>query len=128
MKKAHDSMQWVQRAEEDYQLCRSSLRRKTPLTYGATFHAQQCGEKYLKALLSIHQVSFPHTHDLSALGSLCQLNGIILPISEDDLEKLSAYAVEARYPGIQLTVEEAKDAFRISQSIRKYARKLIIIP
>ena len=46
-----DPLAWVHRAEEDYLLARSALRRKVPLTYGTTFHAQQCAEKYLKALL-----------------------------------------------------------------------------
>jgi hypothetical protein len=31
-------------AEEDLALARSALQRKTPLTYGATFHAQQCDD------------------------------------------------------------------------------------
>ena len=50
---------WVARAEEDFTLARSALRRKRPLIYGATFHAQQCVEKYLKALLVARGWSFP---------------------------------------------------------------------
>jgi len=50
MSESTDPQAWVLRAEEDYLLCRSALRRKVPLRYGATFHAQQCAEKYLKAL------------------------------------------------------------------------------
>ena len=46
-----ETLAWVARAEEDYVLARSSMRRKKPLTYGASFHAQQCAEKYLKATL-----------------------------------------------------------------------------
>lgn len=72
---------------------------------------------------------FPRTHDLAALGGLCQRHGIILPVREDDLERLSAYAVEVRYPGEQLTPEEARDAFKIAKAIRKYARRLLgIVP
>lgn len=47
-----DPQAWAARAEEDYLLARSALRRRVPLMYGATFHAQQCAEKYLKALLT----------------------------------------------------------------------------
>jgi len=46
-----DPLSWVERAEEDYALARLSLRQKKPLAYGACFHAQQCAEKYLKAIL-----------------------------------------------------------------------------
>ncbi len=125
MNSANDSIEWVKRAEEDYQLARLSQQRKIPLTYGATFHAQQCAEKYIKSLLILQQVAFPRTHDLAALYALCQQNGIILPISEDNLEKLSAFAVEVRYLGAQPTVDEAKEALQIAKSVRKFARKLL---
>jgi HEPN domain-containing protein len=45
-----DPQSWIDKAEEDYKIAQLTLRRKQPLTYGATYHAQQCGEKYLKAL------------------------------------------------------------------------------
>lgn len=114
---------WLERAEEDYLLASSAIRRKIPLNYGATFHAQQCIEKYLKALLISRQVGFPRTHDLAALGYLCNQAGIILPIGDDDLERLSAYAVEARYPGSQPTLEEAKESIKIIRVMRRFIRK-----
>jgi HEPN domain-containing protein len=123
MNDLHYPLQWAERAEEDYQLCLAALKRSIPLTYGATFHAQQCAEKYLKALLTLREIAFPRTHDLSALSSLCYRNGVILPIEDDDLDKLSAYAVEVRYPGIQPTVDEARDALRIAKTIRKIIRR-----
>jgi HEPN domain-containing protein len=46
-----DPLSWIKVAEEDFKLAQVALRRKTPLTYGACFHAQQCAEKYLKAAL-----------------------------------------------------------------------------
>ena len=67
MPDATDPLAWVARAEEDYALARSALRRQVPLTYGATFHAQQCVEKYLKALLVARGQPFPRTHDVVAL-------------------------------------------------------------
>jgi HEPN domain-containing protein len=69
---------WVVRAEADFTLARSALRRKRPLLYGATFHAQQCVEKYLKALLVTRGLTFPRTHDLAALSDLCRQAGIIV--------------------------------------------------
>ena len=41
---------WVARAEEDFTLARSALRRKKPLLYGATFHAQQCVDKVYQGI------------------------------------------------------------------------------
>ena len=67
MSENSDLQAWVARAEEDYVLARSALRCKKPLIYGATFHAQQCAEKYLKAALVAQGQAFPKTHDLAEL-------------------------------------------------------------
>jgi HEPN domain-containing protein len=117
---------WVERAEEDYLLALSAIRRKSPLTCGATFHAQQCIEKYIKALLASRQVLFPRTHDLAALGTLCRQNGIILPVSDNDLELLSAFAVEAHYPGTLPSQEEAKEALQVARTLRRFVKKLLL--
>jgi len=88
-------------------LALSAIKRKSLLTYGATFHAKQCIKKYINALFISRQIAFPRTHDLAALGSLCQQYGIILPLSENAMELISAYAVEARYPGTLPSKEDA---------------------
>jgi HEPN domain-containing protein len=125
MNSTNNPIDWVATAEEDYLLSRSSIQRKTPLIYGATFHAQQCAEKYIKALLAIRQIAFPRTHDLAALNTLCQQEGIFLPVSEVSLEKLSAFAVEVRDPGSQPTVDEVKEALQIATNIRRLSRKFL---
>jgi len=71
---------WAEKAEEDFTLARSALRRKKPLITGACFHAQQCAEKYLKALLVSKRMGFPMTHDLLLLNNLCSSAGIFLEI------------------------------------------------
>jgi HEPN domain-containing protein len=84
-----DPLAWMQRTEEDWLLARSALRRKVPLIYGTTFHAQQCVEKYLKALLLSCRQAFPRTHDLIALYDLCVRNSISVPVDQDKLERLA---------------------------------------
>jgi HEPN domain-containing protein len=51
MTEVNDPRAWAERAEEDFILARTALRRKKPLNSGVCFHAQQCAEKYIKALL-----------------------------------------------------------------------------
>lgn len=46
-------------------------------------------------------------------------------MNEDDLDKLSAFAVEVRYPGIQPTSEEAREALQTAKAVRKFARKIL---
>src|SRR3712207_3075079 len=107
---------WVARAEEDYLLARSALRRKNPLIYGATFHAQQCAEKYLKAVLVEIGQAFPKTHDLLALSHLCAQAGWSPSVSDDQLDTLSAYAVQVRYPGVEPTSVETQQALEIAKA------------
>jgi HEPN domain-containing protein len=43
--------EWIARAEEDFQVATTLIRpRKKPLWGPVCFHAQQCVEKYLKAI------------------------------------------------------------------------------
>ena len=116
---------WVVRAEEDFMLVRSALRRKRPLLYGATFHAQQCVEKYLKALLVAHGLVFPRTHDLVALSDLCLQGGITIPVEQDRLDRLAAYAVQVRYPGADPALAEAREAFQVAQTVRRFVRRFL---
>jgi HEPN domain-containing protein len=114
---------WVVRAEEDFTLARSALRRKKPLLYGATFHAQQCVEKYLKAVLVDQGLTFPRPHDLAALSDLCLQGGITIPVEQDALDRLAAYAVQVRYPGADPTLDEAREALQVAQAVRRFVRK-----
>lgn len=123
MSEVIDPLAWVARAEEDYLLARSALRRKKPLVYGACFHAQQAAEKYLKAALVAKRQVFPKTHDLLALGELCAEAGLSLAFDPDRLDILSSYAVRVRYPGEEPTPEEAREALEIAKSVRHLVRR-----
>jgi len=117
---------WVTRAEEDFAVARSCLRRVKPLTASASFHAQQCAEKYLKALLVARAQVFPRTHDLGALNHLCMAAGINIAVNQNDLDLLSAYAVQVlRYPGIDPTDVEARQAIDTAQAVRRFVRRTL---
>jgi HEPN domain-containing protein len=120
-----DPRAWAARAEEDYLLAQSALRRKKPLTSGACFHAQQCAEKYLKALLVRAGQPFPRVHDLLALQDLCMQNGVLVSVEPDQLDLLSSYAVRVRYPGEDATADEARQALVIARSVRRFARRYL---
>ena len=61
------------------------------------FHAQQAVEKSLKAILAFHDVSYPWRHDLGELLSLVKpLTPQIIPL-EDQILRMTPYAVAARY-------------------------------
>ena len=126
MSEPTDPLAWVDRAEEDWLLARSAFRRKVPLIYGTTFHAQQCTEKYLKALLLSRRQAFPRTHDLIALHDLCIRHGLSGPVDQGKLERLAAYAVQVRYPREDPIVDEAREALQIAQEVRRWARAVVL--
>lgn len=122
MSEVVDPLAWVARAEEDYELARSALRRKAPLTYGGCFHAQQCAEKYLKAILVAREAPFGKVHDLLLLSEQCEEAGVLIPVDPRLLHRLSDYAVRVRYPGDDPTPDEAREALVIAKSVRRFAR------
>lgn len=125
MTEVNDPRAWAERAEEDFILARTALKRKQPLTSGACFHAQQCAEKYMKALLISKGIEFPRTHDLLMLNNLCSAAGVFLEIDQKHLNTLSDYAVRTRYPGDAPTVKDSKEAIEVAKLVRKLARNFL---
>jgi len=103
---------WMQRARSDLQLARVALRARGVLPEDACFHAQQCAEKALKALLLQRKIDFPKTHVIEVLLDLLKVSGLTIPESIDEAFELSDYAVQTRYPGEwePVTKAEARQA------------------
>ena len=116
---------WIAHAEDDFESAKILIRRKKPLLYSACFHAQQCAEKYLKALLLVKDEEFPKVHDLNTLDDLCGGIGIFLGMDKTDLARLSAYAVMSRYPGEEPALDEAKEAIETAKTVRRFARSYL---
>ncbi|HEX5809315.1 MAG TPA: HEPN domain-containing protein [Anaerolineales bacterium] len=116
---------WIAHAEDDFESARILIRRKKPLLYSACFHAQQCAEKYLKALLLFKDQEFPKVHDLNTLDDLCSGIGIFLGMDKTDLARLSAYAVMSRYPGEEPALDEAREAIETAKTVRRFARSYL---
>lgn len=105
-------LSWLQRARSDLQLGRVALQVKGVMPEDVCFHAQQCAEKSLKALLLQKGINFPKTHAVEVLLDLLKAQGISLPKNVDDAFELSEYAVQTRYPGEwePVTKSEARQA------------------
>ena len=60
--------EWIAKAEGDFATATRELAATEQPNYDAVcFHAQQCAEKYLKALLIASGVTPPKIHDLAQL-------------------------------------------------------------
>jgi HEPN domain-containing protein len=121
----NDFKAWIEHAEDDFANARKLIQGSKPSIYGTCFHAQQCAEKYLKAMLVHKDKSFPMTHDLVLLNDLLTQVGVFTGLIEDTLDTLSAYAVATRYPGASSTLEDAKEAIEIAKNIRKFSRTFL---
>jgi HEPN domain-containing protein len=82
------------------------------------FHAQQCVEKHIKALLVFQSIPFSKTHDIHAPPKL-------RPKLEGNVQdRLTRYATVLRYPGAaDVSLTEARKAVAIARQVRKEIRR-----
>jgi len=108
--------QWIEKADEDLAVAHCLLHAPVPHLYAAAFHAQQCAEKSLKALLVWNQIDFPKTHDIGKLLDLLMAVDKQRADSLKQLVILNDYSVEIRYPNnsAPLTIDETKNAILLA--------------
>jgi len=118
---------WARKAEHDLTSASATLKVRPHCPSDTVcFHAQQCAEKYLKALLVLRGISFPRTHDIEALVALLP-SGNPPPLTPEEEAQLTRYATISRYPGDypEPTLTEAREAVRIARRVRRWCRKLL---
>ena len=106
--------EWIRKAKAD-QL--AALRSLQDARHGkdqaeiACFHAQQCVEKYMKAILAVSGQPIPRTHDLLIVELVIRKNcNLSMKRLLPCLWRLNQYAVEIRYPGATASVKDAISA------------------
>ncbi len=101
---------WLRYAEDDLRTA-EILLEQSDVPRISCFHAQQAAEKSVKAIFVFLQVDFPFTHDLDRLRDLLP-EGWEVKDNFPNLARLSAWAVEPRYPGdrIEATRYDAETA------------------
>jgi HEPN domain-containing protein len=118
--------EWITKAENDLKTAAHTIKlgERCP-TDTVCFHAQQCVEKYVKAVLVMEEIDFPKTHDLEELIAL-------LPerrrphLTSEEQNALTDYATGARYPGWgDIPLTDARRAIAIARRVRKEVRKLL---
>lgn len=115
--------EWLQKADEDYCVATREIRaRKNPAYNAVCFHAQQCLEKYLKAVLAQEGKPFMKIHDLDVLLNSCLVFFPLWDAMRADLKRLSQYAVQFRYPGESADRDEAVLAVKIMKRCRAEIR------
>jgi HEPN domain-containing protein len=115
--------QWLKKAEQD--LRGAELMEQTPRLLGlVAFHCQQAVEKALRGFLTLHNLPFRKTHDLTELLRQCEDIDIAFAHYVDAASFLSPFAADFRYPGEagDLSPDQAFIALRAARDVLTFVR------
>ena len=121
-----ETKEWVTKADADLVTAKREAAAVESPNYDAVcFHAQQCAEKYLKAVLAENELRIPRIHDLEALLNQLlplypTLNGFMRLA-----RILSAMAVEVRYPGMTADEDDAAESIKAAMAICEAVRSIL---
>jgi HEPN domain-containing protein len=116
--------EWLAKADNDLTNAAHTLKLgESCPTDTVCFHAQQCVEKYLKAVLVLEGIDFPKTHDLETLTARIPA-GLRPDLSSEEQAWLTEYATGARYPGWEeISLTAARRAVAVARRVRKAVRR-----
>ncbi len=115
-------LDWLKKADHDLQVAQLLLASGEELYDSICFHTQQNAEKAIKALFTARNIEFPKTHNLLLLSNL--LHDADISKFNEDLECLTKYAIESRYPGeyVEPGRNEAEESIRVAVEIYNLCR------
>lgn len=117
----------MEKAAEDLELARRALQPPV-LGDAACFHCQQAVEKALKGLLAwLGAETIPRIHDVGQLVEMIvNAGGEQPPLSDDETEELTMFAVGARYPGhAQAGGQDAVRAVSVAERVLAWVKTII---
>jgi HEPN domain-containing protein len=119
--------EWLLKAENDLTAATQIIKmgKAAPMDT-VCFHAQQCLEKYIKAILVHRSIPVPRTHNIQVLMKL--VPPVVRPgLTEDEERLLTNYAAVTRYPdaGLEISLGEARKALAIARRVRREVRRLL---
>ncbi len=109
---------WLRYARDDLTAARVLAADATVPPRQVCWLAQQAAEKALKAALCFLQIEFGKTHNLDTLRNLLPEDWTVRS-RYPDLAELTAWAIEARYPGDwpEAREEDARRALEIASGV-----------
>ena len=119
---------WLKKAENDLRTSEFIMTMDDPPYDTVCFHAQQCAEKHIKGFLTFHEIDFPKTHSIEDLVLLCKDIAPSLESEIGNIEVLSIYAVETRYPSeiyYEIPEEKAHEAIEFAKKVKSVVLKYL---
>jgi len=112
--------EWVEKAEGDWNSALREIRaRKHPNYDSACFHAQQCAEKYMKAVLCETGMLIDKVHDLGKVLDQVKVANPMWEVLRPAAIVLTDYGVRFRYPGSSADKIMAGEAVKHCRLIRE---------
>lgn len=127
MKDPSKTNDWLKRAKSNLARARAGKVADDVLYEDLCFDAQQAVEKALKALCVMHRIRFSKVHDIAYLMELLEKVNIKFPKRLQKAKILTDYAVETRYPGDYVPVDEEMydEALKIAGNVVAWVEKKI---
>lgn len=117
--------EWLRYAASDLELAKMAGVPNV-MVESLCYHAQQCAEKALKAVLVAHHVPVHKTHNVGLL--LDQLSEhVAIPKDIEEAAILTDYAVMCRYPGDteSVTPVEYEVSVHLAEAVLVWARQIV---
>ncbi len=116
---------WIKKAENDLRNAKIVIKAEDPPHDTICFHAQQCIEKYIKALLVYYKKEPPKLHDIGELITALKDEMPELYQILDEADELTDYAIGIRYPEeiFDISSEDSKKAVKTAEKIKNIALK-----
>ena len=118
--------EWLTKADEDFGFARINYEEQSSFFAQICFHFQQSAEKYLKAYIIAHQLTFRKVHDLPMLLNIIVEKDKTFEQVRDECEFLATFYVETRYPvswPTQFSQDETEKCFDSAKRIKSFVRE-----
>lgn len=127
--KLHDkgyAAELIAKAEEDLEAANVLQKSKKDVFATAAFHAQQCVEKSIKAVLVASEIPFAYVHDLGVFVEKIP-DSVEPPPFKYELIELNEYSVLRRYREgpTPVTKSESAAAIAKAKAIFKWATNIV---
>ena len=114
------SEEWLKAAGDDLKVM-EKIASDEHLTHMVAFHAQQCIEKTLKAVIEEYEIAAVRIHNLERLFELVR-SLIVIDVDPMLVEMLDKLYIDARYPGDLGLLPEGKPTLERSHKFLVFAK------
>lgn len=111
--------EWLAFAEGDLAIAQAGALATAVPGWAVALHCQQAVEKSAKGALVLQSIEPPFSHNLALLAQLLASAGVTFPFAAVDLNRLSPFAINEKYPALRrrpISQDEAQAFLPLAQA------------